>query len=409
MLPVFAQFTVDTELRPRLEFRDGYQRLQPAGADPVVFTSQRTRLSFGYETENLKIKITPQDVRVWGSEQNAGFAGVNGDYASFDMFEGYFEARIKNNAWISAGRQQLVYDNQWLLGARNWNQHGNSVDAFVFKAKPKGINIHAGVAWNAMKEELHNQKYPCDRLKSLNYLWLNRRFLKNNQISLIYMATGVTQNDTSNVLYFRHTTGIFAEHKSEKLFASANAYYQTGVNQTGQNVSAYFGAADVKYIKKKFFAGLGISYVSGNKFSATTNTTDHLFYNVFNAKHGYLGSMDYFRYYEPDTWSRGIVDYNFSLKYSLTNKLELRNMFHYFQLPHRNLPFSNEKGLGFENDFILKYNIHDWGVLELGYCFFLPEENLRLIHNVPNNKFSQFVYMQMIIKTSVFSSAKDNE
>ena len=58
----FAQFKVDAELRNRSEVRDGYAKLAADGATPAFQISQRTRISFGYETEKLKIKIVVYSV-----------------------------------------------------------------------------------------------------------------------------------------------------------------------------------------------------------------------------------------------------------------------------------------------------------------------------------------------------------
>lgn len=116
---LFAQFKINAQYRNRFEFYDGYRKLAAEGSTPAAFISQRTRLSFSYETERLKVKFTPQDVRVWGDEQLTSSTGVFGDYSSLDLFEAFVEIRTGNNGWLSVGRQQLVYDNQRILAPRN--------------------------------------------------------------------------------------------------------------------------------------------------------------------------------------------------------------------------------------------------------------------------------------------------
>jgi hypothetical protein len=103
----FAQFTVDAQYRNRFELRDGYKKLASEGATPAAFISQRTRLSFIYENEFLKLRFTPQDVRIWGDEQLSSSTGVFGDYASLDLFEAFVEIKTNENGWLSVGRQQL--------------------------------------------------------------------------------------------------------------------------------------------------------------------------------------------------------------------------------------------------------------------------------------------------------------
>jgi hypothetical protein len=400
----FAQYYIDFQIRPRLELRDGYQKLQQKDAIPAILTTQRTRLTMSYETDNLKIILSPQDIRIWGDEQLANMTAVYGDYASFDMFEGFVEAKVKNNTWVSVGRQQLVYDNEWLLAARNWNQHGNSIDAFVLKTKPKNMNLHIGLAWNTFKENRQNNFFPSDRVKSLNFLWLNKKFSEKNQLSFMYLSTGITRNDTSNVLYYRHTSGIFAEHKSDNFFASANGYYQFGVNNKGKKVSAFLSFADIRYIKEKFFVGSSISYLSGNNNVEQDMTTDNLFDNIYGGRHRYFGFLDYFRNFANDTKQAGLVDYAFTLDFKLNKKISIRNISHYFMLAQTNSLSGGNQKLGFENDLIIKHKVYDWGELEFGHCFFLPTETMKILHNISDNKFSQFVYIQFTVKTSIFKS-----
>jgi hypothetical protein len=402
-----AQFNIDAQIRQRLEFRDGYQHLQPLNADPAMFISQRTRISFKYLTEQLKITITPQDVRVWGDEHMANMTGVFGDSASLDMFEGFIEAKIKNNTFISAGRQQLVYDNEWLLSARNWNQNGNSADAIVLKTKPLGWNLHFGLAWNSWGERISENFYPSNRLKSLNYLWVNKQISDRFNFSLMHLSTGVTKNDTSRTLYFRHTSGMFGKYKTEHFAADANAYYQTGVNRTGKNVSAFLGAVDIKYILDQFSIGGSIAYLSGNKSVGQNMKTDGLFDILYGARHKFFGFIDYFRNFENDTRQGGLVDYAITFEVKPLKTFSFSNTSHYFQLAQTNALTGPGKNLGFENDFIIKYKAADWCNLELGYCFFLPTHTLKKIQNSPQPKFSQFVYLQCTIRSVIFSQTKE--
>ncbi|HYX09323.1 MAG TPA: hypothetical protein VE912_21490, partial [Bacteroidales bacterium] len=78
-LNLHAQFTIQSEFRNRFELRNGYREIVPVGSTPSGLIWQRTRLSFGYETENFKLKFTPQDVRLWGDESQKTSTGIFGD------------------------------------------------------------------------------------------------------------------------------------------------------------------------------------------------------------------------------------------------------------------------------------------------------------------------------------------
>ena len=171
-----AQLKIDAQYRNRFEIRDGYRELSTSNTTPAVIISQRFRLSLNYQTEFLKFRFTPQDVRIWGDEQLTSATGVYGDQASLDLFEGYVELKTGNCVWLSIGRQQLVYDNQRLLAARNWNQLGISYDAVLAKIAMNEWNLHVAGSWNTLSDILAENTYPVNRIKSLNFIWLNRIF-----------------------------------------------------------------------------------------------------------------------------------------------------------------------------------------------------------------------------------------
>jgi hypothetical protein len=402
-----AQLDIDAHLRSRAEIRDGYQRLAVKDFDPAFLVSQRTRLSFSYSNPLLKLKFTPQDVRLWGDQPKMS-SGV-GDNPSLDLFEACFELRLFNSAWITAGRQQLVYDSRRLLGDRNWSQNGISYDALVVKLAAGMFNLHAGTSWNTQTEALSGNFYPSSRIKSLNFIWLNRKFNNSLSLSFMHISSGITQTDTTNDLNFRHTTGVYGEIKRETLRAWGNLFYQYGKSQKGNTVSAFLLDAEISFITSRLTPGIGISYLSGNRHIPSGNDTDHLFDVLYGNRHRYFGFMDYFRSFEKDTKNGGLADYFGWLDYRFNSKLSARNTLHAFYLAETNNETPGYGKLGFENDLILKYKIAEWGELEGGYCFFLPTASLREIQDVQNDKFSQFIYLQLTLTPNLFSQSTNSK
>jgi hypothetical protein len=333
--------------------RDGYRKLATEGSTPSVIISQRTRLSFSYITENLKLKFTPQDVRVWGDEKLASSTGVYGDNASIDLFEGYAEIKMGDVGWISVGRQQLVYDHQRLLSVRNWNQNGITYDAVVFKFEISQWDIHAGSSWNSLEATLSGNLYLPNRIKSLNYLWANRKLSDQLNFSFLHIASGVTETDNTNTLYFRQTTGIYSEYNNNGLKLWGNIYYQYGKNNTGKHVSAFLIDADAGYNTGNLTPGIGLSYLSGNNDPG--GSTDKLFDVLYGARHRYFGHMDYFSDFAKHTEEGGLADYYVYLKYKFSKTVTLANIGHYFRLAQTNTNTPNEKNLGYENELMLTY------------------------------------------------------
>jgi hypothetical protein len=395
-----AQFKIDAQYRPRFDVRDGYRKLATEGSTPSVIISQRTRLSFSYITEKLKLKFTPQDVRVWGDEKLASSTGVYGDNASIDLFEGYAEIKMGDVGWISVGRQQLMYDHQRLLSVRNWNQNGITYDAVVFKFGISQWDIHAGSSWNSLDATLSGNLYLPNRIKSLNYLWVNRKFSDQLNFSFLHIASGVTETDNTNTLYFRQTTGIYTEYNNNGLKLWGNIYYQYGKNNTGKHVSAFLIDADAGYNTGNLTPGIGLSYLSGNNDPG--GSTDKLFDVLYGARHRYFGHMDYFSDFAKHTEEGGLADYYFYLKYKFSKTVTLANIGHYFRLAQTNTNTPNDKNLGYENELMLTYKFNDWGSIKSGYVFYLPTESFKTLQGVSNDKFSQFFYLELTLKPTLF-------
>jgi hypothetical protein len=398
-----AQFRIDLQYRPRFEVRDGYQKLAEQGAVPGILISHRARLSFRYEKESLKLVFTPQDVRVWGDEKLKSSTGVFGDSSSLDLFEAYAELKLGTLGWLSVGRQQLKYDNNRLLSDRNWNQSGISYDAVLLKISPANFNLHIGAVWNTLTEACSENLYPTDRIKSLNFLWLNKKINEYWSASLIHIATGVTQTDITSKLNFRQTTGFYGERKSENGFNLwFDAYYQYGKNRQNMPVSAFLLGGSVSYITEHFVPSFGFSYLSGNRNTGTGQTRDNLFDVLYGSRHRFYGNIDYFRNIPKDTKQGGLINLNVSATYKINTLFSLQDIGHIFSLAQTNSGTPDQKDLGFENDLMAKYNFTEWGVLEGGYSFFIPTETMKTFHNVQDNKFSQFIYLQLVITSNLF-------
>lgn len=398
----FAQFSVDAQYRNRFELRDGYKKLAAESTTPAVFISQRTRLSFSYENELLKLKFTPQDVRVWGDEQISSSTGVFGDYASLDLFEAFVQIKTSEKSWLSVGRQQLVYDNQRILAARNWNQNGIAYDAVVYKWNSEGWEVHAGSSWNSTGENTADNFYDPKRIKSLNFVWAKHRISESWDFALSHIASGATKAETENKLYFRQTSGVYSNYKKSGLTILGNFYYQFGKNNMGENVSAWLADADFSYQMGKVTPGVGVSYLSGN--SHVNGKTDHLFDVLYGGRHRFFGGIDYFSSFSSHTKQGGLTDCYFYVDLKLSPKTSLKNTGHYFSLAQTNENTPADKRLGYENDIVLKNKFSNWGALEYGYSFFLPANSLKTIQNVPDTKFSQFLYLQLTITPVLFKN-----
>jgi hypothetical protein len=154
---VKAQFTLTGQVRTRTEVRNGLGNLVLKGSKAAVFTSQRTRLAFGYKWDRLTFGVTVQDVRVWGQDASSI---SNGDGGRLMLHEGWADLILFNKAdttiktkgidlmSLKIGRQELAYDDVRLIGNLDWLQQARRHDMALLKTVHKGWQVDIGYAFN---------------------------------------------------------------------------------------------------------------------------------------------------------------------------------------------------------------------------------------------------------------------
>lgn len=154
---VKAQFTLTGQVRTRTEVRNGLGNLVLKGSKEAAFTSQRTRLAFGYKWDRLNFGVTVQDVRVWGQDASSI---SNADGNRLMLHEGWADLTLFNKAdttiktkgidlmSLKIGRQELIYDDVRLLGNLDWLQQARRHDMALLKTVHKGWQIDIGYAFN---------------------------------------------------------------------------------------------------------------------------------------------------------------------------------------------------------------------------------------------------------------------
>jgi len=288
-----AQFTISAQLRTRAELRDGQGAPLPKGLNPAVFISQRTRLMLNYTNYRLKLGLSLQDTRVWGQDGstiNRTTTEVNNGLL---LHEAWAEILLsdtsdkKNSLSVKVGRQELVYDDQRLIGNLDWLQQARRHDAIVFKYNREDFTAHAGFAFSQNKENASGNIYnptPAGAYtantnggamyKSLEYIHLNKKY-RNGTVSLLAFAdqfnkyhndmqTGKAVKAWDTGVWGRYTTGFYLLHHFSHLDLNSAAYYQFGKTADGTGLSGALLSLNAQYnFTDKFSAGPGIDYTTG--------------------------------------------------------------------------------------------------------------------------------------------------
>jgi len=157
MVEAHAQFTLSGQLRTRTEVRNGLGNLVLKGSKAAAFTSQRSRLIFGYKWDRLTFGVSVQDVRVWGQDASSI---SNADGNRFMLHEAWADLMLANKAdttikfklfdlmSLKIGRQELSYDDVRLIGNLDWLQQGRRHDMALLKTVHRGWQVDIGYAFN---------------------------------------------------------------------------------------------------------------------------------------------------------------------------------------------------------------------------------------------------------------------
>ncbi|MFD1000703.1 alginate export family protein [Ohtaekwangia kribbensis] len=430
----FAQFTVSGQLRTRTELRNGQGTLQVKDTARALFTSQRTRLNFGYSGYRFKLYASVQDVRVWGQDASSINRVTTDANDGFMLHEAWAEislvdtGKVIKNFSLKIGRQELVYDDVRLLGNLDWLQQARRHDAALLKFEHNGWTAHLGAAYNQNAERKSNTIYngvPTGytastngmgaMYKSMQFLYLGRKhffgnssvlFFKDDFSKFHYAAADV--NKTTPIydrgVWSRYTMGanLFGTAK-RKLGFAVSAFYQGGKYREGTSLSEYLISASTQYaVGRKLSVGPGVDITSGNNGSDPTKRFQR-FDPLYGTPHKFWGYMDYF-YVADGFGANGLVDYYLKAKYKLKDNFTLFLDGHRFVLPTAviaNDGSTMKKSLGTEIDFVFNYAMTKTVTIEGGYSTMFSTSTMASakVKNVNRAAdFSDWAYLMISIK-----------
>lgn len=347
-----AQLQIDGEFRTRGMVDHGFMDPVLENTAATFSVDQRTRLNVGYQAPKFSTYISLQDARVWGGDDLISKAGAWGNSTSFGVHQAWVNLKIKEHSNLKIGRQEWNYDNMRILSFRNWLTPALSYDGLLYQTrnKEKGLQLDLGLSYNNNGSPMgyaNNTMWQVEKLKSLNFLHLQKSFTPRTSIALLFTLSA-RKDTTSNTTLGTGTHGLVFNHNKGKtgidgLFASFEGYYQhgkdikRGSDSEYKNISAYLLAADlgVRTLQKRLELSIGGELVSGHDYTNTDsdyNNTRHSFDFLYGARFPYYGGyMNHFiiqESYVLGTKSGGYFDPYFKSKFAINKKNILEASFY---------------------------------------------------------------------------------
>ena len=371
-------FTLSGQLRPRFEYRNGaYQALQE-GEEPAILVNNRLRLNMDYRfRQDLQLYVSLQQVNIWGQAPQIQVIDRTG---GLSVFEAYAALPLGGDFDLKLGRQQIVLDEDRIFGSLDWHPAGRAHDAVNINWRPvENLYLRSFFAFNQnyldgkaatdkINGNVNNPKgqyfTPGQPYQHMEALHAHYAFTPDQKLSFLFANLGLRNNDRAD--YNMQTFGVHYRGRSQDLSYGAEAYLQTGKNNTGATKEAYLLAAMVGYkFLPSLSATMGIDYLSGNN-SPDTSGKDKVFTPFSGTNHKFYGFMDY--YYvnnTPQIPQVGLFNPYISATLKTSEKGNLYAAGHYFRSAGK--IDGKTRHLGVEADLVYTHKLQPFASLQVGY------------------------------------------
>ncbi len=330
-------------------------------------TLMRVRLNANFQpTEDISGLLQLQDSRVFGTEPST-LASID----NIDLHQGYLYTTdfLVDGLSLKAGRMELIYGGQRLIGVVGWHNIGRAFDgtlmAYKLKEKLK-LDLFATKLVQQADPEM-----PGDTGAYFGGLYLT---LYNFGVySLLEMDRRQTLGGIDDLR--RMTLGTYGKGNFGMLDYETEAAVQLGTRidptaKKQQDVSAFMVTGAVGYtfdIQQKPRVAIGYDYLSGQ---APDDTDYKVFDTLFATNHKFYGFMDYFLNIPVHTGGAGLQDLMLKFQIIPHKKVTLKVDFHQFLSAQT---VENMNSYGQEVDLTLVSAYHKALNFTLGLSVFLPD------------------------------------
>jgi hypothetical protein len=284
---------------------------------PNFYSLLRARLGVEIRpVPDVKAVVQAQDSRVLGEEKSGSSFSTLANTRNLDLHQAYFELSnlFAGGLSVAAGRMELAYGNQRLIGAVDWNNVGRSFDglrvrydadawqADLFSMNTGETNVPPSAA---TPPAVAAQR---DTGSLFSGLYASLRMLERHQLDT-YLLHEWTRSESvpGSVDLSRFTAGAFLKGATEGFLYDAELAGQFGT-KSGMTVRAFLVAIQAGYTVGEPWlqsVNLGADYLSGTAAGSAAYGT---FDPSFHTGHKFYGFMDYFIAIPSNTRDLGLQD-----------------------------------------------------------------------------------------------------
>ena len=355
-------FTPNAQYKLRYRHFEGRDLTENASLD---FLRHRARIGaeLAYDGR-VAVFVQLQDVRFFGDSTVGSFfpgsTGLHQGYAQLSPFDGLA---------IRAGRQEIAYENQRIIGNLDWLEEARAFDAIRFSFERGPVRVDSFYA-KTFENLVLGPGAPIDDgdVVAGNLHVAPLRELEVGFIGVIDRG-GIAFPDRTLATF----GGLLSGATAVGLSYSVEGYGQIGSGRGELEQRAYMAGLGIQYrgdtVWKPFIAAFG-EYLSGNEERSTT--TLRTFEYPYPTGHAFHGEMDFFLDIPVDTDQRGLVDVGGTFGLSPFADFVIAPTYHWFAS-------AVDRGdgrltFGHEIDFKAAYRPWRFLSVDLVYGLFVPGE-----------------------------------
>lgn len=288
------------ELRLRPEYR-GNPDFNDATNESNSFVGSRLRITGqGPAADNVSVKVTFQDTRNWGEEAGTA-SGLTDTGEAVDIHEGYvdFKNFLNSPLKLRAGRQELVFGDQRLIGNFGWSNQGRAFDAFRLTYDTTFVSADLFTAKRKENNGTTASSPSSDRdFSGIYSTW--KKIVPQSIIDLYVLQD--REGDTISPAKSRNivTAGVRLAGKASQFDFGVEAPFQfgeagtiIGTSSDNVKVSAHALAAKAGLTlpgEKEIRIGLEYDFASGDDNASDDKAKT--FNNLYPTNHSHYGFMD---------------------------------------------------------------------------------------------------------------------
>lgn len=330
------------------------------------FDLLRSRLDLSFKDDHSLAFFQLQDSRKFGTEKNTL---TDGTADALDFHQAYLKIDniLGQPLSVKAGRMEMIYANQRLIGAVGWHNIGRSFDGAMV--------TYAGDKFNI---DLFNMKLTENSMAGdsgdVNFqgLWATASYFPKTRVDVYYLNDVTAPGDDFN----RKTMGVYSKGSYTfggiVVFQESDYALQSGKQTKDQDIEASLLGIRVgaKIKEMPFSPSVGFGYDALSGDAADTDNKYEAFNTLYATNHKYYGFMDYFLNVPLHAKGYGLNDLIVSGGFSPFKKISVKVDFHTFSTAEK---VDGETAIGTELDVTVVFPYRTNVKIVGGYSRFTPD------------------------------------